>query len=79
MENKDIESTLEYTLAKEQTIVYIYESVTKDYIYKTKEMEQFYEQIKDIVPSKSDFFINWFKGFVEVAKNNFDEAKELYN
>ncbi|MBP3606973.1 MAG: ankyrin repeat domain-containing protein [Treponema sp.] len=79
MKNKDIESTLEYTLAKEQTIVYIYESVTKDYIYKTKEMEQFYEQIKDIVPSKSDFFINWFKGFVEVAKNNFDEAKKLYN
>ncbi len=76
MEN--IENTFEYKLAKEQTIVYIFDSITKDYIYKTKKMGPFYEQVKDITGERSDFFISWFKGLVSLAKLDFEEACSLF-
>lgn len=77
MEN--LENTFEYKLAKEQTIVYIFESITKDYIYKSKEMAPFYSQVKDIVGERSDFFVNWFKGFVSIANLDLDQACTEFN
>lgn len=77
-ETGDIKDTLEYTLAKEQTLVFIYESIVKDYLYKKEDMEKYYEQVKDIVPAKSEFFISWFKGFVALAGGNEKEAQDLY-
>ncbi len=74
----DIENTFEYKLAKEQTIVYILESVTKDYIYKSKKMTPFYDQIKDIMGPRADFFINWLKGFAAVAEFDFETASSSY-
>lgn len=73
-----IENSFEYTLAKEQTIVYIWRSIMQEYVYKTKDMKKFYEQVEEIVPVRSAFFTNWFKGFVSVAFFEFDEAKEFY-
>ncbi|MBQ0050922.1 MAG: hypothetical protein KBT11_02525 [Treponema sp.] len=61
-----------------QSIVYIYKSVFKDFIYKQREMEPFYEQIAEMVPENKDFFVNWFKGFVAVASFDFVQAKELF-
>ncbi|HAC31516.1 MAG TPA: hypothetical protein DCF70_02690, partial [Treponema sp.] len=77
-ETGDIKDTLEYTLAKEQTLVFIYESIVKDYLYKKEDMEKYYAQVKDIVPAKSEFFISWFKGFVALASGNEKEAQDLY-
>lgn len=74
----NIEESFEYKLAKEQTITYIWQSVMSDFVYKQKSMAPFYEQVKDIAPNRSDFFINWFKGFVAVAQWKLDEAKDLY-
>ncbi|WP_147634326.1 ankyrin repeat domain-containing protein [Treponema pectinovorum] len=76
--NQNIEDSFEYKLAKEQTINYIWQSVMGDFVYKTKDMAAFYEQVKDIAPNRSDFFINWFKGFVSVANWDLQVAVEFY-
>lgn len=76
--SETIENSFEYTLAKEQTIVYIWRSIMQEYVYKFKDMKKFYEQVTEIVPARSAFFTNWFKGFVSVAFFEFDEAKEFY-
>ena len=73
------EDSFEYKLAKEQTIVFIWQSVMQDYEYKTKDMNLFYEQVKDIVPQRADFFINWFKGFTAIADHDFEAAQKLYS
>lgn len=75
---KKTEDTFEYTLAKEQTIVFIWQSIMQDYEYKNKDMELFYEQVKDIVPVRSEFFISWFKGFTAIADHDFDSAQNFY-
>ncbi len=63
---------------KAQSIVFIYESVFRDHIYKNRDMEQFYEQIREMVPQEGEFFIRWFKGFVFVARHDFDSARKMY-
>ncbi len=76
--SETIENSFEYTLAKEQTIVYIWRSIMQEYVYKTKDMKKFYDQVAEIVPVRCAFFTNWFKGFVSVAFFEFDEAKKIY-
>lgn len=78
MKDTEIENTFEYKLAKEQTIVYLIDSVTKEYIYKKTDMVKFYDQVKDILPGRSEFFISWFKGFVTLAELDFKSAADNY-
>ena len=39
--SQTIENSFEYTLAKEQTIVYIWRSIMQEYVYKTKDMKKY--------------------------------------
>lgn len=75
-ENKIIEQRMEDI--KSQSIVYIYESIFKDYIYKGRDMLKFYEQVKEMIPSSAEFFVEWFKGFVSVAAFDIESAKIHY-
>ena len=77
--SESLEKSFEYKLAKEQTVVYIWRSVMQEYVYKFKDMQKFYEQVKDIAPARCEFFINWFKGFTAVADFDFDGAKSFYS
>ena len=59
--------------AKSQTLVFIYNSIFKDFVYRTKEtsdIEKFFVEIRDIVPEQACFFEPWFRAFVSVAKND---------
>lgn len=75
---EDISSSLEYKLASEQTVIFLINSILKDKIYKTKNIESFFEQIKEIVPSSADFFTTWLRGFYQIANFDFTKAKESY-
>ena len=77
--SESLEKSFEYKLAKEQTVVYIWRSVMQEYVYKFKDMQKFYEQVKDIAPARCEFFINWFRGFTAVADFDFDGAKSFYS
>ncbi len=77
MEN-ETQTSQELNSAKAQTIIYIYDSITKDYVYKNHDVEPFFAQIHEIVPAQADFFEPWLRGFVSVAQNNGLKAKEYY-
>jgi len=66
---------------KEQTITFIYNSIFKDFIYKTQDdakTEMFFEQVRDIVPNEKGFFENWFRAFVSVSKNDGKNSCEYF-
>ena len=75
---EEISSSLEYKLASEQTVIFLINSILKDKIYKTKNIESFFEQIKEIVPSSADFFTTWLRGFYQIANFDFENAKKSY-
>ena len=63
--------------AIEQTLVYIYNSVFKEHVYKRQDdakTEKFFEQVRETAPAKADFFEPWFRAFVSVAKNERESA-----
>lgn len=68
----------EFAGIKAQSLVFIYESIFRDFIYKDRDMEQFYEQVCEMVPDAGDFFVKWFKGYVFVANRDFDSAEKNY-
>ncbi len=76
-ENKK-NTSRKFDALKLKSIVFIYESVFQDHIYKSRDMEQFYEQIREMLPGLSDFFIGWFKAFVCVAKHDFSSAEKNF-
>lgn len=61
-----------------QSLSYIFNSIMKDCVYKTRDMEPFYEQVKELVPAASGFFVPWLRGFVCVAQFDFDAARDFY-
>lgn len=64
---------------KFQAIEYIYDSIFRDYIYKTKaDMNPFYEQIREMAGDAGDFFASWAKGFVALSDFDFAEAEKRY-
>ncbi len=77
-ETSKIENSFEYSLAKEQTVVFLWQSVMQDYIYKEKDMSAFYEQLKDLAGERSVFFENWFRAFTAAAEFDFDSAAVFY-
>lgn len=64
--------------AKAQTFSNIFNSIMKDYLYKVRDMEPFFEQTKECIPYEADFFIKWFKGYIAVANDNFVVAQNFY-
>ncbi len=78
MEN-ETQNSNELNSAKAQTIIYIYDSITQDYVYKNHEIEPFFAQIREIVPAQADFFESWLRGFVAVANNDRLKAQDFYN
>lgn len=64
---------------KFQAIEYIYDSIFRDYVYKTKsDMNPFYEQIRKMAGEAGDFFASWAKGFVALSDFDFAEAEKRY-
>ena len=70
--------TKELAGIKSDSLIYIYDSVFKDFIYKSRDMKPFYQQIKEMVPAESAFFIPWFQGFCSLGMGKKDEAKKFY-
>ena len=80
MEEKRAESAIDE--AKAQTLVFIYNSIFKDYVYKTKEkseIEKFFAEIREIVPDEAAFFEPWFRAFVCVANNDGKGSSEHFS
>ncbi|MCR4822686.1 MAG: ankyrin repeat domain-containing protein [Treponema sp.] len=70
--------TKELAGIKSDSLIYIYDSIFKDFIYKEREMEPFYQQVKEMVPAESSFFIPWFKAFSNLGLGKKSEAKKFY-
>ena len=73
------ENTIEK--AKAQTLIYIYNSIFKEKVYKTQSEEQtekFFAQVREIVPEDAKFFEPWFRAFVSVAKNDGKNSLENF-
>ncbi|MBR4373962.1 MAG: hypothetical protein IKP49_06335 [Treponema sp.] len=67
--------------AKAQTLIYIYNSIFKEKVYKTQSEEQtekFFAQVREIVPEDAKFFEPWFRAFVSVAKNDGKNSLENF-
>lgn len=64
---------------KFQAIEYIYDSIFRDFIYKSRsDMNPFYEQIREMAGEAGDFFASWAKGFVALSGFDFAEAEKRY-
>lgn len=67
--------------AKAQALCFIYNSIFKDFIYRTKEsseIEKFFSEIGEIVPHQACFFEPWFRAFVCVANNDGKGSSENF-
>lgn len=72
--SEDINTTVE-----NHTLVFIYDSICKDYVYKNGDPEPFLKQLVNIVPKEHEFFEAWLIGFISVARNDRIKAKEFYS
>ena len=49
------------------------------YLQDEKRAEDLISNIKEIAPEASDFYCNWLRAYIAVAKCEFENAKKLYN
>ena len=49
------------------------------YLQDEKRAEDLISNIKEIAPEASDFYCNWLRAYIAVAKGEFKNAKKLYN
>ncbi|MBR6245232.1 hypothetical protein IKR20_06625 [bacterium] len=55
--------------------------ILEDHIYlqDEKKAEDLITNVKEIAPEASDFYCNWLRAYIAVAKGEFKNAKKLYN
>lgn len=63
-----------------KTIANVLDSIFKKYIYLEDEnqTELLISDIKNAAPQAQDFYCNWIRGYIELAKENIVEAENLY-